>query len=918
MKTISYKLKDLDQKEKKVTLKLGYVGENEHVQIRIDCSEIWENYPNAVASLAVEPPEGSKYPAIVTREGNVVCWTVKDSDLVHDGDGRIQLTFTEGSEIQKTVICRTKVDESIVGSGTAPDPIADFVAEANEALAELEAAEVHGPVIGEDGYWYTWSKDAGEYVKTDTKAQGEDGQQGPAGKDGADGAPGQDGHTPVKGTDYWTQQDQADIVAAAAMETVSAVIDDTAGDGDTNKTWSADKIAETTGQLLTAIDGVSDDVDDLFDHETYEGGGEPVIEYEPVTQSAKVNDAHVLINGYGTANISTPSSANVIIYPVESGETYKVIGRCSTTRPLLVVADDLVTSGAIALSGGYDHQYGTSESTAVEEKEYTALRNGYLYITSSTSACGLWLKKTIIPTERKYYIDDVLKDVSDIKGNVGLLNSAVLRTKVDSSTAAVKNVPGNADSIAKVKSIADSVTLVRSIISRNLADITTVGDVEVDAEGTEKKGFKTVHLPAGNYYIILGDVGNYTMVKKVEHGVYTTLYKDQFPMRVGITDPGGGYFIVYASSIANLGDLSGVMIGLLMEDENTLSFEAYAEKTYTPEAIEADNQIEVRPYGLIEFVTANGASVASTIEYTVTGKDDKTTTRKDFITSPDGSKFLPMVKDDGTIACARVVPKKALFIGNSLTSGWQTFGEAATDSDHDFVAFFSSVVGDMESSYSFNRKWSTGFETQTSLANAQSWVTTNIDPLLSSDLDLIVVQLCENVVDNASAVATFPESSLWLMKHLRTECPKARVVWMGLWFIRKWATTLLENTAKAGCEYIDIHPLYKQENVSVIGSIYKMDSDYAKSYDVDSFTVDNGQITLVFTVDGVEYTSTIPSYTSYTSSGDTQITVTGIYHVVSTWYAYMHPGNEGFRKIANKMLFDLGISDSEETIPADA
>jgi len=260
MKTISYKLKDLDQKEKKVTLKLGYVGENEHVQIRIDCSEIWENYPNAVASLAVEPPEGSKYPAIVTREGNVVCWTVKDSDVVHDGDGRIQLTFTEGSEIQKTVICRTKVDESIIGSGTAPDPIADFVSEANEALAELEAAEVHGPVIGEDGYWYTWSKDAGEYVKTDTKAQGEDGQQGPAGKDGADGAPGQDGHTPVKGTDYWTQQDQADIVAAAALETVSAVIDDTAGDGDTDKTWSADKISETTGQLLTAIHGTDNHI----------------------------------------------------------------------------------------------------------------------------------------------------------------------------------------------------------------------------------------------------------------------------------------------------------------------------------------------------------------------------------------------------------------------------------------------------------------------------------------------------------------------------------------------------------------------------------------------------------------------------------------------------------------------------------
>ena len=127
---------------------------------------------------------------------------------------------------------------------------------------------------------------------------------------------------------------------------------------------------------------------------------------------------------------------------------------------------------------------------------------------------------------------------------------------------------------------------------------------------------------------------------------------------------------------------------------------------------------------------------------------------------------------------------------------------------------------------------------------------------------------------------------------------------------------LLENTEKAGCEYIDIRSLYKPENVSVIGTVYKMDSDFTKSYDVDSFVVSNGTIVLTFTVSGTQYTATIPSYTSYTSSGDTQISVTGIYHVVNTYYAAIHPGNEGFRKIANKMLFDLGISDSEETILA--
>ena len=42
---------------------------------------------------------------------------------------------------------------------------------------------------------------------------GQDGAPGQQGPQGAPGAPGQDGHTPVKGTDYWTETDKAEIVA---------------------------------------------------------------------------------------------------------------------------------------------------------------------------------------------------------------------------------------------------------------------------------------------------------------------------------------------------------------------------------------------------------------------------------------------------------------------------------------------------------------------------------------------------------------------------------------------------------------------------------------------------------------------------------------------------------------------------------
>lgn len=48
--------------------------------------------------------------------------------------------------------------------------------------------------------------------KGDTGAQGEKGDTGATGAAGADGKDGADGYTPVKGTDYWTAADRAEMV----------------------------------------------------------------------------------------------------------------------------------------------------------------------------------------------------------------------------------------------------------------------------------------------------------------------------------------------------------------------------------------------------------------------------------------------------------------------------------------------------------------------------------------------------------------------------------------------------------------------------------------------------------------------------------------------------------------------------------
>lgn len=98
------------------------------------------------------------------------------------------------------------------------------------------------PTIGENGNWYLGSTDTGKPSRGITGEQGpqgpkgDAGETGPAGPKGDTGPPGQtgpkgdkgdtgergpagpegpkgaDGKAPVKGTDYWTEADKAEIV----------------------------------------------------------------------------------------------------------------------------------------------------------------------------------------------------------------------------------------------------------------------------------------------------------------------------------------------------------------------------------------------------------------------------------------------------------------------------------------------------------------------------------------------------------------------------------------------------------------------------------------------------------------------------------------------------------------------------------
>ena len=116
------------------SLLLGYQGENEHIQYAIRCDAVFDDYPSAIVTMLVKAPNGTVYPKEVTKDGNSVLWTVTASDTAYAGGGQVQITFTDDGEVVKTVVANTTGLASLMGNDPPPDPIQDWITEADETL----------------------------------------------------------------------------------------------------------------------------------------------------------------------------------------------------------------------------------------------------------------------------------------------------------------------------------------------------------------------------------------------------------------------------------------------------------------------------------------------------------------------------------------------------------------------------------------------------------------------------------------------------------------------------------------------------------------------------------------------------------------------------------------------------------------
>ena len=154
--------------------------------------------------LLRRPRAEAPYPVESRVEGGNLIWVVTAADTAVPGTGKAECRWDgPNGEVGKSITYLVRVTDGLPDPTEAPEAwegyigaVARDAAKASKAAEETEKAYAEIRQGLEDGSF-----------------RGEPGPEGPQGPKGDPGAAGAAGKTPVKGTDYWTAADKADMVA---------------------------------------------------------------------------------------------------------------------------------------------------------------------------------------------------------------------------------------------------------------------------------------------------------------------------------------------------------------------------------------------------------------------------------------------------------------------------------------------------------------------------------------------------------------------------------------------------------------------------------------------------------------------------------------------------------------------------------
>lgn len=109
------------------------------------------------------------------------------------------------------------------------------------------------------------------------------------------------------------------------------------------------------------------------------------------------------------------------------------------------------------------------------------------------------------------------------------------------------------------------------------------------------------------------------------------------------------------------------------------------------------------------------------------------------------------------------------------------------------------------------------FETASTELNAEKWMNETLNPYLSAELDLVIVQLGDNVSNSA----VFSKTVNTLIQYIHQYAPNAEVAWVAMWYnANAYLNTIKNACTNNDAVFIDIHDLNVSANCNVVGAEY--------------------------------------------------------------------------------------------------